>query len=384
MRICIATGNYYEAGETQVNHHIASLFNGNTIVLSRKSNGIDPIGKPMHVWHLRPKGVGALSHYASLVWRMACQQSTKVASRYETREICAFLQAEKAEVVLAEFGHHALPVYRAAMITGLPFYVYFRGADASKHLRKRGRASSYRKMMKRAAGVFAVSQFLLDELAARGVAHENAHVIPSGVDTQRVKPCSKVSGRYLFVGRFVHKKQPLLALEAFSKVAASKPTAHFRMIGAGELHAACLARAAELGLKDRVTFLGHIDHKEVQSEMANAEFILVPSKTAENGDTEGLPMVLQEAMAAGAIVVATDHAGIPEALQDGMTGFVAPESDPSAFCSAVVAAAMLSEQELAEMRHQARAFAVQHLDQATLTAKLEEKIRLGPPRTGPS
>jgi hypothetical protein len=45
---------------------------------------------------------------------------------------------------------------------------------------------------------------------------------------------------------------------------------------------------------------------------------------------------------------------------------------------------MLSEQELAEMRHQARAFAVQHLDQATLTAKLEEKIRLGPPRTGPS
>jgi glycosyltransferase involved in cell wall biosynthesis len=376
MRVCIATGNYYEAGETQVNHHIGNLFDGNTIILSRKSNGKDPIGRPLHVWHVRPKGIDVFPHYTSIIWRILCQQSTKVASGREISEICAFLEAEKAEVVVAEFGHHALPIYRAAIASKIPFFVYFRGADASKHLRKRGRAASYRRMLKQAAGVFAVSQFLLNELASRGVVHENAKVIPSGVNTQLVKPGSKISGRYLFVGRFVRKKQPLLALEAFAKVAASKPTAHLRMIGAGDLHADCLARATELELTDRVTFLGHMDHEEVLSEMASAEFVLVPSKRATNGDTEGLPMVLQEAMAAGAIVVATDHAGIPEALQDGVTGLIAPESDPAAFCSAVDSAAMLTAQEVAEMSNRARAFAVKCLDQAMLTAKLEENIRL--------
>ena len=375
MRVCVATGNYYEAGETQVNHHIASLFGGNTIVLSRKSNGHDPIGITLHAWHVLPKGIDAIPHYASLIWRMLWQHSTRVASRRETMGICAFLKAEKAEVVIAEFGHHALPIYRAAVASGVPFFVYFRGADASKHLRKTGGAASYRRMLKQAAGVFAVSQFLLNELAARGVCHKNAHVIPSGVNTRLVKPGSKRAGSFLFVGRFVRKKQPLLALEAFAKVAASHPDAHLRMIGAGELHADCRERIAELGLTDRVSLLGQMDHQEVLSEISDAEFVLVPSRRAANGDTEGLPMVVQEAMAAGAIVVATDHAGIPEALQDGVTGIVVPEDEPTAFCSAVASAAMLTAQEVAQMGRRARTFAIECLDQAMLTAKLEEKIR---------
>ena len=230
-------------------------------------------------------------------------------------------------------------------------------------------------MLKHAAGVFAVSQFLLDELAAHGVSHANANVIPSGVNTKLVRPGAKIAGRYLYAGRFVRKKQPLLALEAFAKVAALRPTAHLRMIGSGELYADCRARANELNLGDRVTFLGQLDHKDVLTEMSAAEFVLVPSKRAANGDTEGLPMVVQEAMAAGAIVVATDHAGIPEALQDGVTGLIAPESDPVAYCSAVDAASVLSAQEIAEMSSGARAFAVECLDQTMLTAKLEEKIR---------
>jgi len=384
MRVCIATGIYYEAGETQVNHHIASLFGGNTIVLSRKSNGHDPIGKPLHVWHMRPKGIDAFPHYASLIWRMLWHQSTLVASRYETRGICAFLEAQKPDVAIAEFGHHALPVYRAAIASGIPFFVYFRGADASKYLRKKGCAESYRRMLKHAAGVFAVSQFLLNELAARGVIHTNTHVIPSGVNTQLVKPGDKISGRYLYAGRFVRKKQPLLVLEAFAKIAVSRPTAHLRMIGSGELQADCRARANELDLKDRVTFLGQLDHEAVLSEMSAAEFVLVPSKRAANGDTEGLPMVVQEAMAAGSIVVTTDHAGIPEALHHGVTGIIAPESDPQAFCSAVYTSSLLSKQEIAEMSSRARAFAVKCLDQTMLTAKLEETIRFSVPASGES
>lgn len=375
MKVCIATGFYYEAGETQVNHHIASLFAGNTIVLTRKSNGKNPFRRPLHVWSARPKGLGALMHVVAFVRQMARERSAKVATDKEVEQIVNFLIAEKPDVLLAEFGHHALPVYRAAVAAKVPFFVYFRGADASKHLRKMGRAASYRKMLEQAAGIFAVSQFLLDELALRGVSHQIAGVIPSGVDTELVLPENKVGGRYIFVGRFVQKKRPLLALEAFSGVAKQNSQAHLRMIGTGPLLHPCQERAEQLGLTDRVTFLGQLEHRAALAELAVAQFLLLPCGRAANGDTEGLPMVIQEALAAGNIVVSTCHAGIPEAVTNGVTGILAPEDNDAAFFEAAKTAAALSIDRMHDMSTRARTYAISYLDQAMLIAKLENSIR---------
>lgn len=374
MRICIATGNFYEPGETQVNHHIKYLFDGNTVVLSRRSNGEDPFGKPVHIWREKQRGLAAVAESTLLGIKMLTWRSTAVATDAEQQRMVNFLATEKVDVLLAEFGHHALPIYGAAVAAGVPFFVYFRGADASKHLRKFGRAASYRHMLKRSAGIFAVSSFLLDELSSRGIRHHFSRVIPSGVDTQLVNPATKVTGRYIFVGRFVEKKRPQLALEAFSNLAMLDPEIRLRMIGSGPLESTCRERALELGLLDRVEFMGQLDHASVLTELSSAQFLIMPSTRAANGDTEGLPMVVQEAMAAGAIVVSTDHAGIPEAVKNGVTGILAPESDPAAFHAALRKSAELNADEVARMSHDARTLAVEYFDKIKLTARLEADI----------
>ena len=83
-----------------------------------------------------------------------------------------------------------VPIGQALQI---PVFCYFRGKDATEALRRPRRVSAYRKLFPQLAGVFAVSQFLLDRLAAVGLSHPNSFVIPSGVDIEAFQPLAKQS-----------------------------------------------------------------------------------------------------------------------------------------------------------------------------------------------
>lgn len=69
--------------------------------------------------------------------------------------------------------------------------------------------------------------------------------------------------------------------------------------------------------------------------MTECDIVVVPSVTSQSGEMEGLPVVIMEAMATGVPVVATAHSGIPEILQDGITGHLTPEKDPVAIARAI-------------------------------------------------
>ncbi|TIU75982.1 MAG: colanic acid biosynthesis glycosyltransferase WcaL, partial [Mesorhizobium sp.] len=111
---------------------------------------------------------------------------------------------------------------------------------------------------------------------------------------------------------------------------------NYSVIGAGELLEQLKRLAAELGIAGRVDFLGPRPHAEVKQRLRDAHVFVLPSVSAHNGDLEGIPVALMEAMAAGLTVVSTYHSGIPELIEDGKTGFLAPERDVAALAGKLV------------------------------------------------
>jgi glycosyltransferase involved in cell wall biosynthesis len=131
----------------------------------------------------------------------------------------------------------------------------------------------------------------------------------------------------LHVGRLVEKKGTGVLLDAFARVRAAQPAARLVIIGDGPLRGSLEALADRLGLGEAVRFLGSQPHASVAEWMRRAAVLAVPSVTARDGDAEGLPTVVMEAAASGLAVVGSDHSGIPEAIDDGRSGFVVAEGE---------------------------------------------------------
>jgi glycosyltransferase involved in cell wall biosynthesis len=131
--------------------------------------------------------------------------------------------------------------------------------------------------------------------------------------------------------------------------------------------------AAELGVADQVTFTGALPHDEVRAHLTRTETFLQHSVTAKNGNTEGLPTAIQEALACGCITLSTWHAGIPEAVEDGVNGLLVEEWDERGFAERI--GVILDMEDRSAMTRAARDTAVAKFDNAVLLEKVEQVIR---------
>lgn len=372
MKACIVTSDYHVPGETFINRHIEHMFGGNTCVVCGRFNGDNPYGKPVFS-RRAPLSMGdKLRAPVMLGWNALTTGTSRLPFGDNARALQGFLRDQKVDVILAEFGTQALVVARLGRDMGLPVFSYFRGTDASRALRSRQRVRSYRLMMPCLTGVFSVSQFLLDNLARHGVTHPNAHVMPSGVDVRRFVPGDKRPGSFLAVGRMVDKKAPMVTLRAFASAARGRD-AHLTFVGDGPLLDPCRDEAARLGVAGQVTFTGALPHDQVRAHLATTETFLQHSITDKNGNTEGLPTAIQEAMAAGCITVSTRHAGIPEAIDEGVTGFLTDEWDQDGFAAAITR--VLDLPDRGAMARAARDTAVARFDNAVLLQRTETILR---------
>ena len=374
MRAAIVTGEYHLAGETFINRHIQHLFGGAAAVICGRYHGQNPYD--VAYFNRRGREVPLMDTLAQPfvmgLNRMRYGTGRLPFGRAKA-ELRAFLVEQRIEVILAEFGTQALAIAPLAEEMGIPCFTYFRGTDASKALNQRNVPGAYRNMFPRLAGVFAVSQFLLDNLAAHGVRHDNAHVIPSGVNVRLFQPGEKRPRSCLAVGRMVEKKAPLVTLRAFLTATRGMGDAHLDFIGDGPLLEPAKALVAEAGAEGKVTFHGAQPHEFVREKLTTTEFFLQHSITAKNGNTEGLPTAIQEAMACGCLTVSTRHAGIPEAIDEGRTGWLVEEHDETGFGDAIRAAMTAEGREA--MAQEARAVSEARFDNQALLEKLERVIR---------
>ena len=138
--------------------------------------------------------------------------------------------------------------------------------------------------------------------------------------------------RLLAVGRFQPKKGYPVLFEAVARVRAE---VHLTVVGYGPLEADLRARVQALGLADRVTWAGPLDQPAVRALYRASDLLVVASEVAPDGDRDGLPNVVVEALSQGLPVVATHAAGIPELVVDGVHGLLVPPADAGALAAAI-------------------------------------------------
>jgi glycosyltransferase involved in cell wall biosynthesis len=141
--------------------------------------------------------------------------------------------------------------------------------------------------------------------------------------------------RLIFVGRLAAVKGLPVLIEALATVRAAHPDATLTLVGDGPDRAALAALAETVGVAKAVTFAGYRSQDEVARLLGEADVFVLPSFA------EGVPVVLMEAMASGLPVVATRIAGVPELVEDGEHGLLAPPGDPDSLAAAI--AALLSD-----------------------------------------
>ncbi|MGV8988680.1 MAG: glycosyltransferase [Cypionkella sp.] len=129
------------------------------------------------------------------------------------------------------------------------------------------------------------------------------------------------SGHVVFVGRLDPVKGVTLLLEAFATATARHPRARLTIAGDGPARARLETRTRDLGLTEVVRFAGYLDEPAVARLLEEADMLVLPSFA------EGLPVVLMEAFASRIPVIATQVAGVPELVQDGISGFIVPPGD---------------------------------------------------------
>jgi colanic acid/amylovoran biosynthesis glycosyltransferase len=207
---------------------------------------------------------------------------------------------------------------------------YIRGADISVKSAIVDRHVRYLTQRPFFSGITSVSESLKKKAIHRGFREESIFVVRSGVninDLPFMLPSLKNNQRLQVVqiGRFVEKKGHQLSFDMLSRV--EHIDFDFHVIGGGALYDKFRQTHAEFFARSNVILHGPLAFPEVQKILNNSDIVIMPSHTAVNGDSEGIPNVLKEAMALGTICIASRHSGIPELIEDNKSGFLFNEAD---------------------------------------------------------
>jgi len=122
--------------------------------------------------------------------------------------------------------------------------------------------------------------------------------------------------------RLVEKKGLSYAIDAVARLCKKYPKLHYTIIGNGHLKERLQQQIDALGVGDHITLTGWMQQDRVRKHLLRSHMFLLPAVTAKNGDEEGIPNALKEAMACGLPVITTDHSGIPELVLDTISGFL--------------------------------------------------------------
>jgi len=230
-------------------------------------------------------------------------------------------------------------LFRRAPARPVPYVVTSHGADLYA-LRGRALAAVKRRVALQAAAVSVVSTPMQAAVQRMGVARQNVHVLPMGVDLSgRFVPgdeAQRSAHELLFVGRLVEKKGLPHLLRAMPQVLRRVPQAKLTIAGFGP-DAQALARLAdELGLAGAVKFLGAVPQSELPALYRKAAAFVAPFVRAASGDQEGLPVALMEAVGCGCPVVAGYVPGLEDIFGPDITVATVDPSDTEALAQRIV------------------------------------------------
>jgi len=325
MHLAYIIGTYPQASETFIAREVA---------------GMRARGHVVDLYSLyapKEREVGVTYGWSSSTARVVRKLGGTAADRTLARRWRRRVAESGVEVVVAHFGSQ--PSTIAQEVAGaLPLLVSLHARDlyveAERLAEKCARAAA---VVTCTAANAAYLRHLFPECASR--IHLLYHGLPSAwleaPLPARIRP-DKASLRLLAMGRFVEKKGYSVLLEACAILRQRGQPFELRLVGAGPLQKALTAQSQRLGIAEGVQWPGWLPPADVREAYAWADLFCCPSLLAADGDRDGLPNVLTEAMSTGLPAIGSRFSALPEAIiQDG-TGILVPPGDAPAFAEALI------------------------------------------------
>ncbi len=259
----------------------------------------------------------------------------------EARQMAAQMTAAGGKVLHVYFGHIAVQLLPLLRRAPMPVIVSFHGADALVDLDKPAYRRATEEVFSLARLVLVRSRSLAEGLVALGCPQEKVRIhrtgIPLAAFPYRERGLPE-EGRWRFFQacRLIEKKGLPVTLRAFAQFTARYPEARLEIAGEGPLLESLQAQVESLGLSGKVSFPGFLSQEGLREALARAHAFVHPSEMGSDGNQEGVPNAMLEAMATGLPVVATWHGGIPEAVDDGVSGYLVEERDDRALGEAML------------------------------------------------
>ena len=315
-------------------------------------------------------------HFARRFWFKQIRSAPWQVSRGEVNALVGVLENARAQLLHIYFGHiavHLLPLIRA---WDKPSVVSFHGADVMVDLEKPAYRAATKQMLEAVRLVLVRSESLGRALIEIGCSPQKIRIQRTGIPVDEIPFRARAwpsDGAWKFAQacRLIEKKGLKTSLVAFAEFAERYPQSTFTIAGEGPLRSELEARARELGIGDKVSFPGFVSQAQLRELFYRSHIFLHPSERGADGNQEGVPNSMLEAMASGLPVFATEHGGIPEAIEHGKSGILVKESDDEALARALLDAVAHPDQLTVLARNGADSVR-QKFEQTAQTRKLED------------
>lgn len=324
------------------------------------------------VWEALREGAAVLPDLADHLDDLLAADPDEAAAAVR---IAADVRRHRIDHLHAHFGTIATDVARlAARIAGVG---YTFTAHAKDIFHTEVDPVALRRRVVDAAAVVTVSDYNVDHLRSGPAAGHPERVVKvyNGLDLERFahrtgpRPASVCA-----VGRLVEKKGFDVLLQALALLRPRRPDLRLDLVGAGPEEQRLRDLCSALGLDDRVVFHGPLPQARVREVVAAAGVFAAPCVVGADGNRDGLPTVLLEALALGTPCVATPVTGIPEAVRHEETGLLVPESDPVALAAAIERL-LDRPDEAAALAEAGRRLVERHFDTQVNAARLADLFR---------
>jgi len=315
-------------------------------------------------------------HFLRRIWFKQIADRPWQISLAEVGAIERALTESNAQLLHIYFGHIAVLLRPLIRRWQKPSLVSFHGADVLVDMRKPAYRRATEEMLSLVRRVLVRSESLRQGVIDLGCAPEKIEIQRAGIPLtdfpfrERSVP-GNGQWRLLQAGRLIEKKGLKTTLRAFSKFRKEFPGARLTIAGEGPQLEELQSLARELHIDGAVDFVGFVSQEELRALFYSSHIFLHPSETGRDGNQEGVPNSMLEAMASGLAVFATRHGGIPEAVENNVSGILVNEHDDRALGDALIDCAKDSAR-LVAMGRAASESVMKNFSQADQTRRLEE------------
>lgn len=239
------------------------------------------------------------------------------------------LKKNSYSAIHAHFGYNGLNILKHAKKQQVPLVVTFHGYDASMMLSDETYKNRLPELFDYASAIILVSRHMINSLN-----------LDKWLDKVNIIPCTVEPGEFevrdvrskkginiLHSGRLVDKKGVPDLIRVFKKLKENYDNVELHIVGDGSQLKICKELVQKFKVEKNVTFYGAVSHDQVKKILSTADIFVLNSRVGDDGDMEGTPVSLLEAMCSKVPVISTRHAGIPDVIEEGVNGLLVDERD---------------------------------------------------------